>query len=77
MKVCLVGKRLVDFTAEDGRRVCGASLYIGYDSDGVEGMVVDKVFVSSELVSAKDLTVGADINIEFNNRGRVIAVSAV
>ena len=77
MKVCLLGKRPVDFTAEDGRRVTGASIYIGYEDDGVEGMVVDKVFVSSEKVALKDLVVGADIDIEFNTKGRVIAVSAV
>lgn len=77
MKVCLIGKRLVDFTAEDGRRICGASIYIGYEDNDVEGMVVDKVFVSSEKVALNDLKVGADLDIEFNNKGRVIAVSAV
>lgn len=79
MKVCLLGKRVVDFTAEDGRRVCGFTLYIGHESDDttVDGFIVEKVFVSSEKVAVKDLTVGSDINVEFNNRGRVIAVSAI
>ena len=73
----LVGMRSVDFVAEDGRRVSGFSLYLGTRNENVIGLQVDRVFVSADKVDAKVLKVDAEINVDFNSKGRVVAVSAI
>ena len=74
MKVMILGKREVNFVAEDGRQIAGASLYIGYEKDGVDGMVAEKVFVSAAKLPMKPIVVGADAEIYFDSRGKVDSV---
>ena len=73
----LVGMRSVDFVAEDGRRVSGFSLYLGTRNENVIGYQVDRVFVSADKVDSKVLKVDTEINVDFNSKGRVVAVSAI
>ena len=73
----LVGMRSVDFVAEDGRRVSGFSLYLGTRNENVIGYQIDRVFVSADKVDSKVLKVDTEINVDFNSKGRVVAVSAI
>lgn len=74
MQVTLFGFSVVDFVADDGRAVKGVTLYYGYETTGVTGLKADKVFVSADKVSVKDLVAGADATIVFDNRGRAVKV---
>lgn len=77
MKVKLYGYREVDMTADDGRRINGVSLYIGYPNDGVVGEQTAKVFINNVLRTSEGFVphVGDALNIEYGPNGRVVGVS--
>lgn len=74
MKVSVLGVRPVNFTAADGRLVAGSSMYIGYETEGVNGMATEKIFVSADKLPKKAIVPGSDIEIIFNMRGKVEAI---
>ena len=75
MKAVLLGKRKVAFTAEDGREISGTTVYLGFDDDGdVEGMVCQKEFISSSVAIYKDLTVGKELEVTYNRKGKISAI---
>ena len=75
MKYTALGKKMVSFTASDGKVINGTTLYAGYDADGVEGMAADKIFVTAEKMPKKEIVVGADIDVYFNRYGKVDAIA--
>lgn len=70
----VLGKRPVSFKSDDGKDITGTTLYLGYEEEGVEGMVVDKVFISTAKMPKNDIVVGAEVDVVFNRRGRVEAI---
>lgn len=77
MKVTVFGVRSVDFTSSDGRAISGATMYIGYEAEGVDGLATEKIFVSAGKLPKKAITPGQDVEIAFNMRGKVEKVEAV
>lgn len=75
MKYTVLGKKAVSFTSSDGKEIRGTTLYAGYETDGVEGMVADKLFVSTEKLPKKDIIVGTDIEVYFNRYGKVDSIA--
>lgn len=71
MKYTLAGKKVISFTAQDGKTIDGTTLYVTNKMDGVEGQATDKFFVPAEKMPKKDLVVGADVEIYFNRFGKV------
>lgn len=67
----VLGKRPVEFTAKDGKEVKGVSLYLGYEAEGVEGMVTDKVFIPAAKMPKNDIVVGSEVDVLFDRRGKV------
>lgn len=74
MKYVLMGKKPVNFTAQDGKVINGTTFYVSCEMDGVEGLATDKFFVSAEKLPKKDLVVGSDVEIYFNRFGKVDAI---
>ncbi len=70
----VLGKRPVSFTAKDGKEVKGVSLYLGYETEGVEGMAADKVFIPAAKMPKNDIVVGAEVDVLFNRYGKVEAI---
>lgn len=70
----VLGKRPVSFTAKDGKEITGTTLYLGYEAEGVEGMVTDKVFISAAKMPKNDIVVGSEVDISFNRYGKVEAI---
>lgn len=71
----VVGKKPLNFTTEDGKVVDGAHLYVTYEETGVEGVVADKLFISSTKFDTKDVSVGDVLEIFFNRYGKVDKVT--
>lgn len=74
MEMKLIGFRKLDFTTEDGA-VKGHQLFIGNEEEGVTGLMTDKVFIR-EGMALPALSVGMTLDVEFNRRGKVVAVKA-
>lgn len=77
MVVTILGKRSVDFTDKDGRRIVGFSVYIAHDEKNVEGMSCEKIFISPEMMPKSGITVGSEMVVDYNNRGKVAAIGPV
>lgn len=74
MKVTVFGVRSVNFTASDGRAIAGTTMYVGYETAGVDGLATEKIFVSAEKLPKKPITPGHDLELVFNMKGKVEAV---
>lgn len=75
MKV--VGIRKVDFTAQDGNRICGVSMYCSYPiTKNGDGFAVDKIFLSDNKMSSCGYypEVGDEIGVNYNRFGKVESV---
>ena len=78
MKVTLLGFKSVDFTDDNGARVEGINLYIGYPDSNTVGKAAERQFIYKEVfdgfgVSPELLAkyINKEINIEYNRRGKV------
>lgn len=69
----ILGKRNVSFTASDGKTISGVTIYAGTESDdaSIEGLIVDKFFVTTEKMPKAGIVVGKDVDIYFNKFGKV------
>lgn len=69
----LVGIRKTDFTGSQGENVSGYNLYFTYEDDKIDGLGVNRVFVSqrlySQLTYLPDL--GKRCQILYNRYGKV------
>lgn len=74
MDMQLIGFRKLDFTTEDGA-VKGYQLFTGNKEEGVTGQMTDKLFIRDGM-ELPALTVGMTLDVEFNRKGRVVAVRA-
>lgn len=75
MDMKLLGFRTLDFTTEDGA-VKGTQIFTGNVEEGVTGLMTDKFFIRDGM-ELPALTVGMTLDVEFNRKGRVVAVKAV
>ena len=73
----LVGKKDVDFVSKDGTNINGVTLYITYSDPKVEGVVAEKIFVSSTKCNVSTIPVGAEIRVLYNRFGKVENVENV
>lgn len=74
MKAKVVGIQLVNYTSKKtGNPVSGTTLHVEYSDAQVEGLSVDRVFLSTQLnlPALRDITLNSNIDIEYNNRGYV------
>jgi len=76
MKMRLLGARDLDFKANDGSQVRGMQLFVAYAADGVVGEMTDKLFIR-DGVELPQFKVGDNIDVAFNNRGKVDSVQSI
>lgn len=67
----VLGKRPVSFKSDDGKDITGITLYLGYETEGVEGMATDKVFISTAKMPKDNIVVGTEVDVLFDRRGKV------
>lgn len=71
MNYTIVGKKFVSFTASDGKTISGTTVYAGTEMPEVEGLMVDKFFITAEKMPKSGVEVGRDVDIYFNKYGKV------
>ena len=71
MFVKVVGKKVLNFTTEDGKVVDGAHYHLTYEEDGVEGLAAEKIFVSSAKLNSAEVSVGDMLEVYYNRYGKV------
>ena len=75
MLVNVIGIQRLDFDTNDGGHIEGTNLYCAFNDDNCEGMKTDRFFVKKEIDLPKQIQPGDKLNIFFNQKGRVEAVT--
>lgn len=71
-----LGTQKVDFNTQDGKHISGTKLHWAFPDDNVEGEAVEAVFLREDI-PLPALRPGQGIEVEYNRRGRVIAVAVI
>lgn len=71
MNAKIIGIKNIDYTNKSGRKVTGTELHVSYKDNRVNGEAVDKFYISSAVNDCKLAKVGANVNILFNQYGKV------
>lgn len=71
MRVSVFGKRKLNFISKEGNEVDGWQIYVGFEADGVEGLLTDKMFLSSKKFRDIAVTVGQDYEVTFDRFAKV------
>lgn len=68
----IIGIRPSNFTGNDGQYVSGQNIYMTYPLENGEGMGADRVFVTSDKVSAWPYRphVGDEVEVIYNRYGK-------
>jgi hypothetical protein len=72
----LVGIAKIDFVNDTGETVTGTSLHVNLDDPNVSGLAAVKLFVGKNITLPANLAPGCDLDIQFNQRGKIVTVSA-
>lgn len=75
----IFGKRKLDFTADDSRRIVGTTVWYGIllDSADSDGFMVNKAFVSPDVIAYKDIPVDSEVDIMFDFKGRIKSIDII
>ena len=76
-KMEVVGTRSVDFKDDNGRQVSGLSLYYLMQSDGVDGRMAGKMFVSAQRLPGLSYLPkpGDHVMVNYDRYGRPVEFS--
>lgn len=74
MKAKILGYSPVKFKTPDGNLIEGTTLSVGYPDEHTTGMRADRFYVKKEI-EIPQVKIGEDINIFFNQRGKVEAIT--
>lgn len=75
MLMSVIGVRKLNFTTQDGKNIKGRSVFVGYEADGVDGLMTEKIFLSDVHFGDVDIITGTDYDFAFDHRGRVGSVT--
>jgi hypothetical protein len=75
MLVRLEGYSKLDFVSDDGKAIKGHSLFVTLKDPQVEGNAVAKLFVADGIAIPETLTPGGTLDVQFNNKGKVVSVA--
>lgn len=70
----IIGKRKVEFDAQDGKHISGYSLFCSYPiTKNGEGFGVEKIFLSDNKLAQCGYfpEIGDEINVQYNRYGKV------
>lgn len=72
----LLGYRTISFTPDGGGNpISGTQCFVSAPDNGVVGEAADKFFVRADM-ELPTLTVGMMLDVEFNRKGRLVAIKA-
>ena len=74
MLVKLLGISRVDFKSQSGDHIEGHKLYTCFEDENVKGFKTDAFFVRKEI-ALPDVKLNDEVNIYFNSKGKVEAVT--
>ena len=72
----LVGYKAINFVSKNGEEVSGTMLYITYPDSSVTGKMADKLFIREGTLALPELSLGADLIITYNRKGKPVRIEA-
>ncbi len=77
MLVRLIGVQNINFTNNIGEEINGTNIFCAFEDENVEGLRAEKFFLKSGIVLPKDTKLNDTIDLAFNMKGKVEAISKV
>lgn len=84
MKVTLIGFKSIVFDDDNGKKVEGINLFIGYPDVNTVGIAAERQFIYKEVFDGFGVSpellkkyVGKEINIEYNRRGKIGSLAVI
>lgn len=72
MKITIVGIKDIRFTNKDtGEVISGQSIHFEYDGDNIEGVAVDRCFLSEKKKLVPRPSLPVEANLFYNKYGKV------
>lgn len=85
MEVKILGYKKYDFTNDKGERVQGVSVYVSHFQDDVVGEIATKISITSpqlwqqlvDIAGVPGNIPGLSVLMHFNNKGKIVGLSAM
>jgi len=71
----LLGIMELNFKNSNGEQVQGANIFVSYQDENVIGEKTDKFYVKKEIAIPEQIKIGDVLNISFNCKGKVEAIT--
>lgn len=72
----IIGYSPVSFSTSDGKLVEGTTLSVGFSDEHTNGLRAERLFIKKEI-EIPQVKLGEEVNIYFNQRGKVDAITKV
>lgn len=70
MTIKVIGIKKVDYINKQGRHVEGSELHCSFPANNVDGLCVDKFYMTSGFPNLDKVKIGKEYNIYFNQYGK-------
>jgi hypothetical protein len=74
IRAYVIGIQSLDFVGSDNKHIKGIKIHLSYPDQYVEGRAVKSYFLSSKLHGDLKISVGENIDLDFNHRGALLGV---
>ncbi len=75
MVITYLGIRKYDFLNDNDERITGRTLYYGYTTEGVDGILPNKGTLKPTMEIPSGIKVGDKLEVEFSPQGKIVSVS--
>lgn len=75
MKAKLVGVQGIRFTNSNGEEVRGTNVFVTFADENVQGVKCEKLWLKEGIAIPKDVKLNESIELIFNMKGKVEAIS--
>lgn len=75
--VQLIGAKKLQFKSQSGQEISGTNLYVAFPDENTEGLQADRFFLKDSIELPKDIRLNDKIDLSFNHKGKIEAVSKV
>lgn len=75
MHMRLVGLQPVNFTTDDGKHINGTNCYVLYESQNVEGLKADRIFINTNIELPSGIKPNDLLDVRYGMRNKIESIS--
>ncbi len=75
MQAVLLGIKKVDFISKDNKAIKGKTIYVCFSEENTVGLATNHFYIRDDI--ALNAEIEDDISIDFDHKGRILAISKI